>query len=213
MIKEPTLREGREIQEGHLGGCWTAGDPATWNPNLWDYFMNTLGVKSVIDIGCGTGLSMNYFLSKGCEVLGLEGAQGAIDASIIKEKIVLHDFANGPYIPQKNYDLAWTAEFIEHVEERFIPNFVEVFQKCKYIALTYATPGQGGYHHVNEQHPEYWIEKIQSFGLKYEQDMTAFMRKIAVKDEEKAQSEYPGDVHMISHFARKGLIFTNPNVK
>jgi hypothetical protein len=31
--------------------------------------------------------------------------------------------------------------------------------------MTHATPGQGGYHHVNEQPSGYWIEKMREAGF------------------------------------------------
>ena len=56
---------------------------------------------------------------------------------------------------------------MEHVEERHSQNFINDFKKCRYVAMTYAYPGQTGHHHVNEQVGEYWIEKLENNGFKY----------------------------------------------
>ena len=42
-----------------------------------------------------------------------------------------------------------------------IKNFINDFKLCNYVAMTYAPPGQGGYHHVNCQPKEYWIENLK----------------------------------------------------
>ena len=71
-------------QEGHLGGYvmsrhpdsvkrgWVNGDPATWFPGLWSWASETLGVDSVLDVGCGEGHSTKFFAGLGCRVLGVD---------------------------------------------------------------------------------------------------------------------------------------------
>jgi hypothetical protein len=43
-----------------------------------------------------------------------------------------------------------------------------LFQKGNYVIMSGATPGQGGYHHVNEQPREYWIDKFAEYGFTYD---------------------------------------------
>jgi hypothetical protein len=45
----------------HLGGYVEGGDPATYYPDLWKWFVETLMVRSVIDVGCGDGVALKYF--------------------------------------------------------------------------------------------------------------------------------------------------------
>jgi len=85
----------------------------------------------------------------------------------------------------------WSCEFVEHVEERFADNFLAAFAKAeKCIALTYASPGQPGWHHVNCQPESYWIEKISAIGYRLDEALTHDARRLAQ-----------------GHFAHKGLIF------
>lgn len=71
-----------------------------------------------------------------------------------------------------------TREFVEHAEERFVPNILATFARCRYVAMTHALPGQGGHHHVNEQHSGYWIEKLASVGHVYDDATTQEARSI-----------------------------------
>jgi hypothetical protein len=41
------------------------------------------------------------------------------------------------------------------------------------IVLTWAHPGQGGFHHVNCREKSYIIEQMEKRGVKFEADMTS----------------------------------------
>ncbi len=89
-------------EKKHLGGYVAGGDIWTWFPGLWTWFVKEFKIKSVLDVGCGEGHSLKYFLDLGCDVLGVEGSSQAIKDSVISDKIVKHDFCDGPYTPEKN---------------------------------------------------------------------------------------------------------------
>jgi len=193
------------IDEGHLGGYIRAsshpapsglriehGDPATWSPKLWRWVYKKLVVRSMLDVGCGEGHCSAYFKDIGCRVLGIDGSLQAQQASIIADNHVVHDFVEGPYTPAGRFDLVWSCEFVEHVEEQYMANFLETFRASRhYLMMTYATPGQPGWHHVNCQPAEYWIEKLRTIDLFFDRDLTDTSRRVAKH----------------GHYARKGLFF------
>lgn len=129
------------------------------------YLINAFDIKSVIDIGCGPGGMVELCKRKGLDVLGVDGDFTVERPEYIKENIVIHDYSVGPYIPEKNYDLAWTVEFVEHVEEKYMQNFIDTFKKCKLVIMTHAFPGQPGWHHVNCQHASYWLNVMEQNGF------------------------------------------------
>jgi len=140
--------------KSHLGGCVTStaiGDINTYVPVVWDKLIELYNPKTLIDIGCGGGYSLKYFLDKGIDAIGIEGHEYAIYVSPVKEKIIKHDYVNSPFVPNSNIDMAWSCEFVEHVEEQYSSNFMQTFAKCKYIAMTHATENIPGisYHHMN----------------------------------------------------------------
>lgn len=143
---------------GHLGGH---ENETHLDDGALSYLIETFDIKSVIDIGCGPGGMVELCKRKGLDVLGVDGDYTVPRPESIKENVVIHDYAQGPFIPDKIYDLAWTVEFVEHVDECFMQNFIDTFKKCKYVIMTHALPGQPGWHHVNCQHAGYWLNVME----------------------------------------------------
>jgi len=118
--KAMAMYDGVGVDARHLGGS-TANDAQGLAPGLWTFLMKALTVKSVVDVGCGRGVSTKWFLEHGADVLCIEGGNEAIGRSYLpRERIVPHDFAQGPYWPEKTYDLAWCIEVLEHVARPFM---------------------------------------------------------------------------------------------
>lgn len=189
-----------ELSEGHLGGyILDQAAPGTWCPEIWDWAMNELGVQSILDVGCGLGYSMEYFAKAGKEVFGVDGSPSAIQKNVMPaEMLHQHDYTLGPWTPEKSYDLVWSSEFLEHVEQQYEPNFLATFNcAAKYLMVTFAVPGQGGHHHVNEQQGEYWIDKFEQEGFRYEADLTMKARKML-----------PRKGLLGMQFRDKGLVFS-----
>jgi hypothetical protein len=63
----------------------------------------------------------------------------------------------------------------------------------KYIVMTAAAPFQVGIHHVNLQPREYWIERIEDRGFKYDDDLTEFLK--------------PNPIYERSYFNANGMVF------
>ncbi len=174
------------IEEGHLGGYIGSnphppasgldirhGDPTTYSPGLWRWAQRELGVRSVLDVGCGEGHAAAYFRSMGCRVLGVDGSKQAKRDSQIPDFHVLHDYTVRPYTPSATFDLVWSCEFVEHVEERYLSNFLETFRASRrYLMMTYARPGQPGWHHVNCRTPQYWVGQLHRIGFQFDRDLT-----------------------------------------
>lgn len=111
--------------------------------------------------------------------MGVEGCVTAIVESTIPNRIVQHDFTAGPYMPPWPMDMAWSCEFVEHVQEQYAPNFLATFSACRHVALTHALPGQVGHHHVNCQPSEYWTRQLELCGFFLRSELTEELRKIA----------------------------------
>ena len=153
----------------------------TQSPGLWTFLMKAITVRSVIDVGCGRGISTKWFLDHGADVsvhtfllvqlcetaaccmltvagylfrLCVEGSNDAIAKSYLpKDRIVAHDFSLGPYWPEKTYDMAWCVEVLEHVARPYMKNYQTIFHKAAIIVASHSV--WGGHHHV-EVHPDWW---------------------------------------------------------
>lgn len=182
--------DGEFVMAGHLGGYVAGGDPATQYPDLWAWLVRWRGVRSVLDVGCGDGQALRYFRDLGCDVLGVEGVPQD-DPDIVE-----HDFTLGPYVPPREFDLCWSCEFVEHVEQAYEANFLATFSCAALVLMTHADPGQPGHHHVNCQTGEYWVEKMQGIGYELYPLLTTATRRMA------AANDSPWN-----HYARSGMAF------
>src|SRR5262245_12788883 len=208
----------RFVQAGHLGGYIAAdahhphGDPATYFPALWDWLIAQFRPQTVLDVGCGEGHALDYFLQAGGRAaagqpghfpagiyaLGIEGCRQALAAGVVPPgRIVLHDFTTGPValpplVARAGFDLVWSCEFVEHVAARYREHFLAAFALGRVVAMTHAEPGQGGHHHVNEQPRDYWVSALAAHGFALDAARTAASRRLDPS----------------GHWRRSGLIFT-----
>lgn len=174
---------------GHLGGYVEGGDEATFFPDLWRWAVETLDIGCVLDIGCGPGHALEVFRELGCEVTGIEGVpQDDPD-------IITHDYTTGPTPIAGGTDLVWCCEFLEHLEERYLPNVIPDLQAGRYVMVTHAFPGQAGHHHVNCRTPDYWLGFFAAIGFHHRDDLTKVARLQA------AINPSPWN-----HFVRSGLV-------
>jgi hypothetical protein len=47
--------------------------------------------------------------------------------------------------------------------------------------MTHAVIGQDGYHHVNCQNSDYWVDKITDIGFEYNKNLSLHLRSITNK--------------------------------
>ena len=181
---------------GHLGGYLAGGDPDTLYPDMWDWLVDTWEVKSVIDIGCGDGQALNHFAARGCAVVGVEGIPQP------NPLIVQHDYTTGPYVcAGAAFDLAWSAEFVEHVDEEYVPNFMGTFKTARFAMITHAEPGQPGWHHVNCKPADYWKGVFAASGFEFDEGLTGMSRSAA-----------SANTRTFNHYRRSGLAFRRRDV-
>lgn len=178
------------VKAGHLGGYLQGGDPDTIYPELWAWLVETWEVRSVVDIGCGDGCALRHFRELGCTVLGVEGVPQE------DEDIWQHDYTSGPLAWTRAFDLAWSAEFVEHVEEAYLPNYMATFQHARYALITHAEPGAPGWHHVNCRSADYWKGVFAGAGFEFDESLTAMTRMLAACN-----------TSVFNHYRRSGLAF------
>jgi len=148
---------GGKGDKAHLGG-FTSFDPSGVSPTLWSYMISYLGIRSLLDLGCGRGISTSWFVTHGLDyVVCAEGSHDAVTQSLLptiehipnntKYDLVEHDFSLGPWWPKQTVDVAWSVEFTEHVGRNFQMNYHTAFRKAALIFVTHSN--WGGWHHVS----------------------------------------------------------------
>lgn len=165
-------------QKPHLGGNIAERDPATFCPSAWEYILKKFNIKTVTDVGAGRGWAAKWFSTQRIDVTAIEGLEDNVKNSVYP--LIEHDVTLAPFI--KKVDLVNCIEVVEHIDEAFIENLLDTLCSGQYLLITHATPGQGGYHHVNEQHSDYWINHIEQRGYQFSSDDTSTVRMLAKND-------------------------------
>lgn len=150
------------MDQKHLGGHV---NKTNLEKGTIDYLINKYEIKSFLDIGCGTGGMVEYVNNKKLLSQGVEGDEDAINQSNVSNLIQKIDFSMEKYNVVQNYDLGYSVEFLEHVDEKFIDNYIDTFKSCKYVLITAAPHGWPGHHHVNCKPHEYWLSIFNKHGF------------------------------------------------
>ncbi len=179
-------------KEKHLGGNIAEGDPRTFAPAVWDYVIDRFAVRSVLDIGSGMGFAASYFNNQGMQTLAVDGLPFNIQHSVFPALQL--DITLQPI--QCKVDFVHCQEVVEHIEEKYLENLLKSLTCGRITLITHAVPGQGRYHHVNEQHGEYWIEHMRRYSCELLEEDTRRIRQLAAND---------GAVYL----AQTGLLFAN----
>ncbi|MDX2116485.1 MAG: class I SAM-dependent methyltransferase [Planctomycetota bacterium] len=137
-------------------------------------------VRSVADVGCGTGVYTRRFIDKGLAAVACEySPRGRRKAQ--QQGVTCHPFdvsKDDSGMPGKPYDLAMSLEVAEHVPEFLADAFVAYMcNTSDLIVFTAAYPGQGGIGHINEQPRSYWIAKYNARGFTLDEPATQNMAR------------------------------------
>lgn len=154
----------------HLGGhCGYTNEDV----GVLDTLIRHFRPKSFLDIGCGPGGMIRQAARRGIEAWGVDGDY-TLDFGDID--IVIHDFTSGPLDLDREFDLGWSVELLEHVDERYLENIQPAFGACRHVFITHALPGQPGHHHVNCRPDGYWISVFSAWGFRFNPVMTDIVR-------------------------------------
>lgn len=166
-------------QPTHLGGH---GFITNMDTPALDYLVKNFDIKEFIDLGCGGGGMSEYAEKCNLWTASIDGDPAVNPGWVI-------DFSN---INKDSYPLflsileephpkrlVWSTEFVEHVAEEFVPNFMPIFACADVILLSHGLPNQFGHHHVNNRPGSHWIQRMQEIGFIVDDDATASVRNVA----------------------------------
>jgi 2-polyprenyl-3-methyl-5-hydroxy-6-metoxy-1,4-benzoquinol methylase len=145
-------------------------------------YLHHCGYRSLIDVGCGPGGNVLMAREYGFTAIGIDGDPELQRLNPQNDPIIFkHDYTLGTLpnsIELFEFDVGLSTEFLEHVEERFIPNIMDTFRRCRIVICTHALPGEtAGHHHVNLQTEAWWIAKFSEYGFNYSDIATENVRQ------------------------------------
>jgi SAM-dependent methyltransferase len=129
----------------------------------------------MVDVGAGSGAYAANAKRIGKDVVALE--RGSVGRLIGKRQGVdvrQFDLVEDPPAElDGTFDLAYCFEVAEHLPPELGDELVEfIAGLAPNVVFTAARPGQGGTGHINEQPPEYWIERFARSGLSHSRELS-----------------------------------------
>lgn len=126
--------------------------------------------KSIVDLGCGTGLYIRPFLTKDVDFLGVDISESAFNDKVRcvgADRLKIVDIANQGFSLPKKYDVALCLEVLEHIGNEKTNVLIDNITKASDILIVSAAqPGQAGLNHVTLEPPEYWNKLFAEKGFK-----------------------------------------------
>jgi len=123
-------------------------------------------VDSVIDIGCSLGAWLRVFKQNGVmDISGVDGDWIPKEYLLIPEKNFKAQNLEEPLNFPMKFSLALCLETAEHLSEERAEGLIDDLTKISdKVLFSAAIPFQGGRNHINEQWPDYWIDKFEERG-------------------------------------------------
>lgn len=156
-------------QRDDLGGHWNYTNIDRFP---FDYLVGAFNPKSMLDVGCGPMGMVALALEYGLDAYGIDGDIDILYGDFTtgpRSRFSLCDFTVDYWKSPASFDLIWSVEVAEHIEERYCGNYLKTIAENLnlngVLFFSHALPGQKGHHHVNCQPPSYWIERFAAFNI------------------------------------------------
>lgn len=159
-------------------GYWECRNPNIYklDKGLVRVLAQKLRGHTVLDLGCGNGAYTNYLNEHGVTCSGCDGNPHTFGIS--RGTCFTCDLSR----PLKTEKADWVLclEVGEHIPKEYENQLMKNIHNLntKGVILSWATPGQGGHGHVNEQPNEYVRELFK--GYKIKKDWEKELRHAAV---------------------------------
>jgi len=129
--------------------------------------MRLVNPESVLDVGCGIGTWLKIFEEHDVnDYAGIDGGYVDLSKLIVSEGRFIQQDLRTEWSLHRKFDLVVSLEVAEHLPENCAGQFVKtLINHGDIILFSAAIPGQGGQNHLNEQWPEYWMEKFLRHGF------------------------------------------------
>lgn len=154
----------------HAGGSYASANAVL--PLVFELLSRDTPIRSVIDIGCGTGTWLRAARELGAkDLLGIDGDfvprdQLEIDADSFLARDLRQGIDVGS-LPRDSFDLAVSLEVAEHLPEEAGLSLVRALGALAPIVLfSAAIPMQGGTGHINERWQQDWADRFADHGYR-----------------------------------------------
>lgn len=136
-----------------------------WATPLARLFIRTLGIRSMLDLGCGVGSYLRGALEENLSnVVGVEmnaDLARPFMGAVVSTVAIQGDITK-PLDLHGQFDCVLSVETGEHLQPEGTAGFIDNLKSCssRLIVLTAAPPGQRGTQHINLRPRSEWIAMI-----------------------------------------------------
>lgn len=138
---------------------------ATWNYgiNIVDNLISNYDFKTILDAGCGSGDVVRYLTSKGYDTKGIELSGSVLKdfaGDMLKKGIVQQGSLMKLPFKDNEFDVVFSSEVLEHIDEDDIPKVVEELSRvCKeiiFLTISLRPSSNFNKYHINLKPREWW---------------------------------------------------------
>jgi SAM-dependent methyltransferase len=132
-----------------------------------EYLIASLEPKSVLDVGCGEGMWLYNFASRGvADVVGIDGVEVPQERLLFDSTKFRQMDLTQPFDLGRRFDLAVCLEVAEHLPVSAEAVLIEsITRHADVILFSAACPDQPGQHHVNCRWPAHWQQHFNRAGF------------------------------------------------
>ncbi len=125
-------------------------------------FFESLGCRSLLDVGCGPGGMVQAASARGWRAIGID-----VDPALYRvQGVLLGDVATQPIITlPERADLVWSIECAEHIPIEGTENYIRMLVDNIGQWLVITTSQMPGELHVNIRPVEEWERMLTAHGL------------------------------------------------
>lgn len=154
-----------------------------------------LNPLNVIDVGCGSGMFVDQFLSHHIAAVGIDHPSTYSHYVPPLTRFIGHDLTTPlTFKVYKWADVVLCFEVGEHLPDSSSNILIETITSLSNTVLFgAAVPGQGGWNHINEQPVQYWQDKFGRIGYRIadgDNDLISEIRNCG------AASWYRNNIHL-----------------
>lgn len=147
-------------------------------PNVFRTFRQTFpDARRYVDVGAGSGAYAAAGRQQGLLVAACEHSLfGRAAARCQGVKAHRFDLTKEPpaRLDEAQFDVAYSFEVAEHLAPSLGDRLVTFLASlAPTVVFTSAHPGQDGQGHVNEQPPQYWMERFARAGMRHDERLSA----------------------------------------
>ena len=133
-------------------------------PTLWRWLIDTLGVRSILDLDETIVGPPREPPELGCRIVRL--ASGDRSALAQEGSRLTHDFTVGPFLSEDRFDLVWAGSLAATLERRFSHHLLATLSSSLRLVMITAKADRLGAR-------SFWLDRLDRLGFELDEELTA----------------------------------------